>query len=74
MIGAALRTDGANGTDNVPISITDFDVDATIGLVRRQKNRRILASAFPPINNVTIPPFAGFRSIIHAHGTHLLPR
>jgi hypothetical protein len=74
MIGAALRTDGANGTDDMPIAITDFDVDAAIGLVRGQKNRRILASAFPPINDIATMPSTVCCAIIYAHDTHLLPR
>lgn len=54
MIGATFRADRANGTEHVPISITNLDIDPAVWLVGRQKHWRILAPAFPAIDHVSV--------------------
>jgi len=73
MVGAALRANGADRTDNVPIAVANLDVDPAVWLVCGQQYRRILAPAFPPVDHVAVVPFTSCRPIDCAHDNHLLP-
>ena len=50
VVRAAARADSLHLTDNVPVAVSDFDVNSTIGIVGRQQDRRVLAPADPSKN------------------------
>jgi hypothetical protein len=60
-----------NLTFDVPVTVTHFDIDATLGIIGRQQNRALLTAALPTVNRSSAAT-AGTSSdsdAMHRHGS-----
>ncbi len=52
MLGSAAWTDGPDLSEDMPVTVTDLDIDPPGGVIGGEEHRVLLTSTFPPEDRI----------------------